>query len=333
MQNHYTNVISPLDRIRIHSGNEKLKIYFSNTAQENRRRAIAWINHDGLLFATLYILLPEIDALNLYEDLRRRNRFALDLCSYILSNQKSAPDGKEQFSENDGFMHSVLKWMLLTGAKDDGLNNEFEQVLDISASLLIRIHQDTSVLPELVRMIFRRNQKGHYIHDLIWALFSSRDPRIFKWIAEYLRSPKKSDRELASKLLRYAPKEASNENIKTQRRYAPYISWLKENQPYLCFTGEDLHQTCDPVRYIVDLGSKYLCKRISAQDRNSLNILTEEEQNRLNEFDQMKDHEKFLLATYSNRLRGRNKNRWNRWIRYPIDKQIKIAHDGLGDTP
>ncbi|MDR3645286.1 MAG: hypothetical protein P4M02_09470 [Clostridia bacterium] len=329
MQETGSNTTGYLDRIRIRSGNEAIKAGFLKTGQSSREKAAAQMNQSGLRFATLFILWPEIDALSLDADLIPRNRTALAFCRRILRGAELSSDPGESSGGRDEPTHSALKWMFLTGAQDDGLSNEFDQMMDVAASHLIRTFHDADILPELVRMIFRRNRKGYYIHDLVWALFSSRDPRILSLIARYLRSQGSKDAALAAKLLKNTPLEEAGAAAQN-RGYAPYLSWLSENQPYLYFTQDGFHQSSDPTLCSVDLGAKYLCRKISPQDRQPSDSFSQSDYSHLDAFRQREEAEMALLAKYSHRLHRTNAAHWNKWMEYPIEQQIQIARKRLG---
>jgi hypothetical protein len=330
LQNYNTDRSGTLDKLRHLSGSQALKAYFIKLSQENRVKAVAQINYSGLRFTTFFILIPEIYSLNLYSELSPRNQTALKFCVLILNDQSPYFDGNRQYSNNDDLTLSALKWIFNTGIRDDGLNNEFDQILDVAASHLIRTYHHTAILQELVRFIFKRNRKGRYIHDLVWALWGSCDPHILMWIADYLRSTNKKDAELANRLLKNTPLEDDDMGARKPLRYEQYLSWFKENQPYLIFTEESFHQTSDPALCSVDLAAKYRCKKKLPQERRPFCPATETEYNGPEPFSEKEYTERLLLAKYSHRLHGKSIRQWKKWMEYPIEKQLEIARNGLG---
>ena len=96
------------------------------------------------------------------------------------------------------------------------------------------------------------------------------------------------------------------------------------------FTREGFHQTSDPTPCMVDLGAKFICKKISPKSRKPLTPITEADRNHLDEFSRMQSDEKILLSMYSHRMHSENIKQWNKWMGYSIDKQVKIARKGSG---
>ncbi len=326
--NHINN-LSSLDKIRLSHSMHDFKSIFKELGEKHKQKAVGYINEEKLYFSSLFILMPEIQAFNLYDKLNTRNIIALKMCSKILRDENTSSRVDNLFSEDSGMIYPVLKWMLKTGSAEDGLNDEYDKVLDGVASLLIKTYKDTSVLPIVADMIFKRHQKGYLIHDLVWCFFQARDPYCLKLIAGYIRSPNQRDVDLAFKLLHFAPKDNSRGNDR-QKQYQAYLSWLEENKKFLYFTGENFQLTSDPKPCAVDLDAKYLCKSISAYDKKPLEPLTETDQSRLQQFHEARDEEEMILAGYSHRIHDQNIRLWNQWIQYPVSKQIEMAKAGTG---
>lgn len=243
-----------LDQIKMTHGNQKLKKTFREIGRTHREMAAYFLNDKGLSFNSLFILTPEIEALSLYDELNSRNIIALKMCAKILKNKNLADKVNSLSPENIEMIHSVLKWMLISGSRDDGSNNQFDQLLDKTAALLITTHKDKTILPVVADMIFKRYRKGLLIHDLVWAFFQSKDPYTLRLIAEYLKSPEEKDVELCCQLLNLNPDNINKAEIKNQ--YDDYLGWLDENFSYLYFTGESFQLTGSPVLFRVDLDSK-----------------------------------------------------------------------------
>ena len=75
------------------------------------------------------------------------------------------------------------------------ISDEHDEILDVTASLLIKTHNDKTILPTIVDTIFSRNRKGLFNHDLIWAFFQARDPYSLMLVANYLNSEDTEDRK------------------------------------------------------------------------------------------------------------------------------------------
>jgi hypothetical protein len=316
--------INYLDRLRHTSGVDSCKDFFCKLVKKRRNNAVQMINDRRLNFPSLFVLRPEIHEFSLEEELSERNKTALKLCEVMADEKKDLENSNHVIPMNSEHVHRVLLWMLYTGAVDDGLSDEFDQIMDITASVLIKTHHEESVLPTIAGLIFHRNRVGSYNHDLIWAFFQTRNINSLKYIAGYLRSSDKNDVQLARELLNL-PEETS---LDGSQEYGKYLSWLRENEPYLYFTGEGLQFSNRPELLCVDEKAKYLCKKIDARTHKPIAPYSEQEIRCLKSFDEAAEDEKSTLADYSQALYRRNHRYWNQWIHYPIEKQISIAKYG-----
>jgi len=316
--------LSILDRIRLKDGTDKFKYDFREMGQQQREKAIELINEEGLLHATLFVLIPEIDFLNLYGSLNSRNHMALQLIAKILMDKKMESKVGAILAENSQEVVSTLRWMLNTGAIDDGLNDKFDKVLDCTAALLIRQHNDKSVLQVIAKIIFKRNRNGHFIHDLVWTFFKAHEPNSLNFIADYIQSPKQKDAELACMLLNL------NMSADKQKQYDSYIAWLSENDSFLYFTDQNFQSTSHPDPCGVHLEGKYLNKSISLQNGKMLEPLSENEQICSNGFNESDQRVKIILSKYSKKLHDHDLNLWSKWLQFPTSKQLIVANNGLG---
>ncbi len=328
MNSYYAGPVNNLDRIRRTRGINACKNIFRRFGNERRQTAVQLINDDRLLFASLFILQPEIRELNLNQELSERNRTALNICEKISSGKKPADGPGASIDLNNEAVHLVLLWMFHTGSSDDGLSNEFDQTLDLVASVLIRTHHEKVILPAIADLIFKRNRKNSYIHDLTWVFFQAREADAMRFIAERLRSPIQKDVELARTLLHLPDNIPLRTNRDKQKQYGEYISWLKENSPYLYFTGESFQLTNNPAPCSLNMEAKYLCKNISPRGSKPLTPITETELSSLNNFNSVQEEEKKVLAKYSQKLHEEDQSYWNQWLQYPVSKQVEIAKYG-----
>lgn len=314
-----------LERIRRARGAVACREAFRALARDNARETARLLGDGRLKFGTLFVLRPEIAEFLPEEELSFRDRTALLFCGGAERACKTAVDGEHPRFTAGESERPVLLWIFTTGTEDDGLCGEFDRVLDLAAAVLIRTYREESILPAAAKLIFRRHRRGAYLHDLIWAYFKARGTDALRIIAGYLRSPVRSDAELARSLLHLTESGASEGGGK---QYGEYLSWLRENGPYLYFTGESYQLTNAPSPCGVDLGAKFLCREISHRNRKPLAPLTREEQESLNSFNGAGDAEKETLARYSGKLHEKNPARWNKWMRYPVSRQIEIAGYG-----
>lgn len=324
----YSNNVSSLDKIRLGSGANALKAHFHNLLENDEGKAVNSINEKNLFFPSLYLLQAEINKYGLQDSLTPQNQHALNIVNGILTNNLALSENLAE--EQKQLTNSTLKWMFETGWPDDGLNDQFDEIMDVTAILLIKIFKTTSNLKILLDMIFNRYRRGALIHDLVWAYFEARSPESLTLIADRLRSNNWKDIELSKKLLNFIPGLDGNTNREPGSQHSAAVSWIKENQPYLYFTGESMQQSMDPRPYAVSMESKYLNKNLS-NNRSSLpGPLLEDESAIIDRFNALDDADRLLLADCSYKLRRRNMRQWNAWIRYPLDRQITMAKAIMG---
>ncbi len=309
-----------LDRIRRTRGAKVCRCCFQSMARKNRKQACEWVNDEHLTFGSLFLLAPYIRENKLEPELSDRNRAALQLCKIILDRKNAMCDNSKKAcrcAEN----REVLLWMFQTGSPDDGLSEDFDEILDIAVSVLIKNYHETSIIPAAAELVFQRNRKGTYCHDLIWALFQTRSPDILRLFAKYLRSPRAKDTALARTILNL-PACGSSEQPKQVQSYE---AWLEENKPYLFFTGENFHCSSRPCLCGVDRGAKYLCKNISPCSRAPVNPLTENEKACLESFRCAGENQQETLCRCSQKIHRQNPAGWNQWIHLPVEEQIRVA--------
>ncbi len=322
----HSNYSSPLDSIRKNKGPDAFKANFQELGKNKKAEAVKLINDNSLSFPSLFLLIPEIETLRLYPYLNARNAIALKVCDKVLKNKKLELNTRDLPPKNNDQTYSVLKWMLTTGHIDDGLSEEFDEILDRVASLLTVNYGDKTILPIVVDLIFKRNKKGSYHHDLVWSFFQIRDLNSLKLIAEYLKSPDQKDVKLCSKLLHFE----THPSIDYNKLYQDYLEWLKDNYNFLFFTGENFQQTSHPEACCVDLDAKYLGKRISPHNRKMLTPLSPSERDHLEQFHRLDHAAQVYLCDFAHKVHNQDKRLWSKWNSYPVSKQVDIAQSGLG---
>ena len=227
--------------------------------------------------------------------------------------------------------YPVLRDMFDRGISENGQSNDKDEFLDSIATLLIKSHKDITILPNIVDMIFFRNRKDLYNHDLIWALFQARDPNSLMLIANYLCSDDVNDVKLACKLLDFVP--SIDMSIRgSENQYVAFFNWLNENYPFLYFTGESFQRTSKPIPYIVELDAKYLCRGVSLYTGKPFMPYTIKENDLLSYFNKLDEDNKLLLSTFSLRMYYKNIHLWRVWINHSITEQISIAEARLRAT-
>jgi len=213
---------------------------------------------------------------------------------------------------------------LVTGSEDDGLNEEFDRVLDAAAVFLIKEYSDKSILYILADLTFRRNRKGTFSHDLVWSLFESQSLESLLLIGLRLKSPHPKDRELANMLLSFIPGINTHRNS-PNNQYLYFYNWLEENILFLYYTGESIQQSANPEPYRIILEAKYLCKAVSIDTGLIIESLSEGDLALLDVFQTLSETDKLLLSNFSYSLHKRNTDHWNVWLHSPVGEQIDIA--------
>lgn len=321
------NTINFLDKRMDDSEVDSIRSFFYQLAKANEKEALNLVNDENLHFTSLFVLKPEIEELKLFQKLNMRNRIALRITNEILS-KKSISDVEYLSFDYIQAVHSVLKWMLETGCINDGLNDQYDEVLDITAIFLTKVYRDKTVLPIIAEMIFRRYKYGLLIHDLAWAFFESRDPKSLSIIAERLQSKELKDIELAQKLLSFVPGIGIGNNIDIKEQHLYFLDWFGKNNLFLRFTGESFQQISSPVIYIVVLEAKYLCEPVSIDTGKILRSLSGKEFKLIDEFKRLDKNTQILLSEFSVILHHNNIYKWRDWLEYPIEEQIKFARIG-----
>lgn len=322
------NTINFLDKRMDDSGVDNIRSFFYQLAKENEKEALNLINDENLHFTSLFVLRPEIEELDLFQKLNARNRIALGITNEILSSKRNISDVEYLSFDYIQAVHSVLKWMLETGCINDGLDDQYDEILDITAIFLTKIYRDKTVLPIIAEMIFRRYKQGLLIHDLAWAFFESRDPISLSIISERLQSKELKDVELAQELLSFVPGIGIRENIDIQKQYLSFLDWFGKNNLFLHFTGESFQQVKNPVIYRVVLEAKYLCEPASIDTGEILRILSRKECKLIDQFKRLDKNTQKLLSEFSVMLHHNNICKWQYWLECPIGEQIKFARIG-----
>jgi len=303
-----------LDQVRIRDGIDACRSAFQELYDTDLRRAVLLLNDRRLTFSTLYIVSPRIEE-RVYPYLRERLVAAIRLIERVRGDG-SAQGGRRRMDQAE---HGALRWILDTGYAQDGLDETYEEVMERAVSLLINIYHDTAILPRVADMIFARYRKGRNIHDLTWAYFQSDHPDALRLIARRFSSDDSSDTKLARGLL-----HIDNDDLENGE-YQSYLRWLRDNDPYLYFTGESLQYASAPAFYRVDPVRKYLQKGTASYRRKPVTPADEEERGRLEAFSELAEEEKNILAAHSQKVHTRDAAAWKRWMGRPVEEQLRAA--------
>jgi hypothetical protein len=321
--------IEMLDEIRLNKGPDKMKATFYDLIKNDPEKAVKLINDKNVKFTSLFLLQPEIKKSNINIGLSVRNKHALEITNGILL--KEVLNTQRFSSQYDQEDYSALKWILETGYIEDGLNDQYDEVLDTAATILVKVYRDKKCLPIIEEMIFARHRKGQYIYDLVWTFFEVSDSQNLIMVANRLRSTNQKDVELARKLLNFIPCIGTDSNEDNMKQYQCSVKWIEQNKDFLYYTGQSYLQTSNPYRYALSLEAKYLQKPVSNVIGELSRSLTENEGTHLVSFEKLEDDSKLALSNYSSILYHKSKYRWSKWLQNPIDKQIEIAKRIQGD--
>ncbi len=294
---------------------------FYNLYKQDKGAALRALNDDRLSFPPLYALRPEITKLGLESQLSGRNYLALELSKELASNMhytqyESIPEDK-----------SVLIWMFKTGCAETDFGDEYDNIMDLTAALLIKVHNDKSCLRELCGMIFSRHRSGLFTYDAEWAFFECGDPECIAITAEYLLSKDHRDVILARRLLHFLPCiDDTDPDAAAQHRRV--MQWIKQNKPYLYYTGENGLLCGDPCRFRVSLESKYLQKPLYAGSGG--NSLSPRERQKAMVFSALDEQTKSMLGECSGKLHKESPQKWASWINAPMKTQIESVERIVG---
>ncbi|RKD31180.1 hypothetical protein [Thermohalobacter berrensis] len=320
-----SNPKTPLDEIRIQSGKERLCSHFTQLVNSNPDKAIDYINDQNLSFTTLFLLKEQLKNPDILENLSPRNQIALETTGEILDKDGKITNIQHTIPKLIHLIKSTLIWILKTGSKDDGLDDNFDKLLDIVAIILIKVFNELDLLPLILDIIFKRYKEGRLIHDLVWAFYESRDPNCLFLIGKRLRSENMKEVELACDLLKFIPGIDIKYKTNKDYLYFNFINWFEENRSFLYFTGESFQQGCNPIPYAVSLEAKYLCETIPTNSQNIYGTLSSKEFGKIKDFNSLDDSSRDLLASFSCKMRRKNIHWWNSWINKSIEEQLRIA--------
>lgn len=304
---------------------DSFKNAFHRFLLENEKGAITYLNDKRLYFPTLFFVMEELKSLHTLQELNLRNRIALDFCSLIKGHTKFK-EVTERY--NSKKIHDTLRWMFDTGMYSDGLSNEFDEILDGTAGLLICYLKDYTILPSAVALMFDRYEKGHFIHDISWYLLQSKDPSLIGLVTNHLKSSNEKSIQLAHKLLHIdgdTQKFIENQEINIQETN----DWLDENKPYMYFSGESFQLSSEPNIFKVHLEGKYLNKKVAPDTGEFLKPLKKFEKDALEKFNQSNFENKEKLSDYSCKLKKKNHKLWRDWITKDVSQQITLMNKDL----
>lgn len=297
---------------------DELNDFFEILLKQDRELALEAINDERCSFSAFFMLIPKIELKNLQRGLNERNLYALNL--YRNKVNRSGTKAAEESAS----AINALKWIVSTGIAGDGMSDIYDELMDAAVIRLIMTYRDTSVLPDAVRLIFLRNKRGSFSHDIVWAVFRSHSIDSLKLIAEYLLSPDRRDAEFSARLLYLKPPSdlmlAANKKL-----YESYLSWLEENGEFLYFTGDNFQRTSEPAFFKLNASAKYIGKPVSKRTGMPLGNLSDNELRTMNLFENAGEREKEALLAHSDRLKKNDPQAWEDFINSAFETQWAAA--------
>ncbi len=315
------NGLSYLDRVWSAGGTRRLKRTFNDLALRDRMEALRQLNDEKLRFPVLFVLISDIGTHKMIDGLNQRNRTAVNICSRKIYKYDIETAAEDLTCSGERFQ--VLKWMFDTGKGWDGPSgghDPYDAVIDYTVSLLIVEYDDKAVLKDVAALIFRRNRRGLFIHDLVWSFFQSLDGEALATLAGYLLSNDPRDAALAAKLLCLDTPSSNRSEARIIHRQ--FLDWCNENKPYLYLTGEHFQMTSKPRHLDADREAKYLGKEISPRYRAPAEPLTESEIECLRGYREASPDDQEALTEHSHRLRTRDVGLWQEWMRKQPAEQV-----------
>lgn len=251
-------------------------------------------------FACFYSLCPAIKELGLEEALPPARKAA-----YLLWRRKSDRNAPRP---EPAPLLAAARWML-QARNEDGLSEEFDDLLDTAALLL---GEKGEGLPEISELLFMREEKGAYNHELARALFAGNNPQALKLLGQAKERAGQNNKSaaLAASLLGGAPADPP-----------AFSRWLAENQPYIYFTGEAFQYSAEPACCQVDWERKYLNRPEPGHRPVPLTPRPGEEE-AFAAFRALPAEQKQALAEHSATLRKQSQQRWSRWLATDVSAQL-----------
>ncbi len=310
-----------LDVLKQQFGRDQLRDAFYKLYKADNGAAVRALGDERLRFPTLYALLPEITKLELEPQLNARSATALSIIKQFAISEHYTPYESRAEDSN------VLKWMIKTGYAETDLGDDYNRIMDLAATLLIKEHHDNSCLAQIAEMMFIRHRMGLFTYDLEWAFFECADTDCLAIIVGRLLSKNAKDVLYARRLLKFLPCfDANSPDLVKQHKNVTH--WLSENRPYLYYTGESNLMCGDPCRFKVSQESKYLQKPLPRG--GDMRSLPSDELRAAQAFASLDERTKDALCDYSSMLRKSSREQWQKWMGSPIAAQIASSGSLFG---
>ena len=313
-----------LDALRAQTTPEEYRARLSNLCAGDKRRAALLLSDERLSFPALFAAREQIVQHGLKMQLSGRHIAALGIAEQILARTPKNVS-TSYLKKPSGTELAVLMGMLATGFREEGLCGAYEEVLDGVVAVLLDLYHERRALPLAVEVLFLRAKNGRNYHDLFWAVSRFGDPSGLRLIAARLDAPEEETAALARELL-------GIDDVQGKMRFSDYERWLKENDPFLYFSGESLQYSAKPAVFRVDHARKYVNRATPAYEKQALSPQNERERARLAEFSALEESDRATLAQYAQEMRQKDPAAWAQLETKPVAQQAEAAKKNGGET-
>jgi hypothetical protein len=214
----------------------------------DRDELITALRDNGNSFPVMYLLAPYIERAGLCEFLPDHVKRAMLLVAAKAGDRRRRGSYARRLPRGGDLAptYETLKWMIDSGADWDGPSagrDEYDAAIDLAAAHIAARFPDSVLLTKIAELIFRRNRRGMYIHDLVWGFFQAADIRALSAAARYILSEDPVDSSLACRILGIEEPGTREERAETYKRFT---EWLTESGGYLSLTGEHFNAASAP---------------------------------------------------------------------------------------
>lgn len=319
------NATEELNRLAEKNEGEAVVQAFQRWLANDQKRALSALNDESLHYPVLYMLRNRLMEKDHSCHLCDRNRLALQYLHAWMANDATAvlPEINIDFPTEQALLaKTVLIWMVETGGKAT-IDGNYMETMDICCATLLTIYRETKLLPRIADMIFQRYALGLPYYTLAWAFFEAKEPYSLFYLANGLRSRRKTDRRCAAKLLSFVPKISEDDS----NSFSHFCSWFEKEGPFLWYKGESFDTIHRPRPYVVALAEKYLGYFVCPENGRPLFPVTRKDKAKIREFLRWTPEQQAALAERSAVIRRKNRQQWLEWMK----KESKTQLEEMGE--
>lgn len=222
-------------------GEKACVLRLQTVAKQNKNMAVSLLNTNDMTFPCLFLLLPYIEQNSLQQKMLTKYAVAMEVSKQILN--KDYTPKHDYLKDKSQKSRESLLWIVETGIDEEFPPENFQLIMDVSISVLINLHKETAILPDVAKYIFARRKRGQNVHELIWAFFRSREISSLELFAEQLLNADDGEAEFICDILGIE----HSAKINATAEHTKYTKWLAENKQNLTFNEENKQYTAKPV--------------------------------------------------------------------------------------